>query len=166
MPGRYLEEFQPGQVFRHGLRKTVTESDNMLFSVMTLNPQPLHIDFDFAAKSEWGKPLVNSLFTLGLMIGISVHDTTIGTTIANLGMKETVFPHPVFHGDTISVETEVMSVRESRSKPDRGIVEFEHKAFNQTGEMVAICRRQALMRRRTEASRKRAAPPAKRGGRS
>ena len=89
------------------LTKTVTESDNMLFSVMTLNPQPLHIDFDFAAKSEWGKPLVNSLFTLGLMIGISVHDTTLGTTIANLGMTETVFPHPVFHGDTIRVETEV-----------------------------------------------------------
>ena len=94
MAGLYLEEFQVGQVFRHGLTKTVTESDNMLFSVMTLNPQPLHIDFDFAAKTEWGKPLVNSLFTLGLMIGISVHDTTLGTTIANLGMTETVFPAP------------------------------------------------------------------------
>ena len=101
MAGLHLEEFQQGYVFRHALTKTVTESDNMLFSVMTLNPQPLHIDFDFAAKSEWGKPLVNSLFTLGLMIGISVHDTTIGTTIANLGMTDTVFPHPVFHGDTI-----------------------------------------------------------------
>ena len=105
MAGLYLEEFVAGHVFRHTLRKTVTESDNMLFSVMTLNPQPLHIDFDFAAKSEWGKPLVNSLFTLGLMIGISVNDITVGTTIANLGMKETVFPHPVFHGDTIRVET-------------------------------------------------------------
>ncbi|TJW19975.1 MAG: MaoC family dehydratase, partial [Mesorhizobium sp.] len=101
MAGLYLEEFVVGRVFRHTLRKTVTESDNMLFSVMTLNPQPLHIDFDFAAKSEWGKPLVNSLFTLGLMIGISVNDITVGTTVANLGMKETVFPHPVFHGDTI-----------------------------------------------------------------
>ena len=117
----------------------------MLFSVMTLNPQPLHIDFDFAAKSEWGKPLVNSLFTLGLMIGISVHDTTLGTTIANLGMTETVFPHPVFHGDTIRVETEVICVRESKSKPDRGIVEFEHRAFNQNGELVAKCRRQAMI---------------------
>ena len=110
MAGLYLEEFVVGHVFRHTLRKTVTESDNMLFSVMTLNPQPLHIDFDFAAKSEWGKPLVNSLFTLGLMIGISVNDITVGTTVANLGMKETVFPHPVFHGDTIRVETTVMSV--------------------------------------------------------
>ena len=94
MAGLYLEEFQVGHVFRHGLTKTVTESDNMLFSVMTLNPQPLHIDFDFASKTEWGKPLVNSLFTLGLMIGISVHDTTLGTTIANLGMTDTVFPQP------------------------------------------------------------------------
>ncbi|TIX20354.1 MAG: MaoC family dehydratase, partial [Mesorhizobium sp.] len=101
MAGLYLEEFVVGHVFHHTLRKTVTESDNMLFSVMTLNPQPLHIDFDFAAKTEWGKPLVNSLFTLGLMIGISVNDITVGTTVANLGMKETVFPHPVFHGDTI-----------------------------------------------------------------
>jgi acyl dehydratase len=147
MAGLHLEEFQQGYVFRHALTKTVTESDNMLFSVMTLNPQPLHIDFDFAAKSEWGKPLVNSLFTLGLMIGISVHDTTIGTTIGNLGMTETVFPHPVFHGDTIRVETEVMSVRESRSKSDRGIVEFEHRAFNQLGVLVARCRRQAMIKK-------------------
>ena len=131
MAGLYLEEFVIGQVIRHALTRTVTESDNVLFSVMTMNPQPLHIDFDFAAKSEWGKPLVNSLFTLGLMIGISVHDTTLGTTIANLGMTETVFPHPLFHGDTVHVETEVVSVRESKSRPDRGIVEFEHRAFNQ-----------------------------------
>ena len=145
MAGLYLGEFKPGQIFRHSLTKTVTEGDNMLFSTMTLNPQPLHIDFDFAAKSEWGKPLVNSLFTLGLMIGISVHDTTIGTTVANLGMKETSFPHPVFHGDTIRVETEVLSVRESKSKPDRGIVEFEHRAFNQHGDLVAKCTRQAMI---------------------
>ena len=134
MAGLYLEEFVVGQVIRHALTRTVTESDNVLFSVMTMNPQPLHIDFDFAAKSEWGKPLVNSLFTLGLMIGISVHDTTLGTTIANLGMTETVFPHPLFHGDTVRVETEVISVRESKSQPDRGIVEFEHRAFNQNGD--------------------------------
>ncbi|WP_444848965.1 MaoC family dehydratase [Mesorhizobium sp. LSJC265A00] len=145
MPGLYLEEFVVGHVFRHTLRKTVTESDNMLFSVMTLNPQPLHIDFDFAAKSEWGRPLVNSLFTLGLMIGISVNDITVGTTIANLGMKETVFPHPVFHGDTIRVETTVLSVRDSKSKPDRGIVEFEHHAYNQNDVLVAKCTRQAMM---------------------
>jgi acyl dehydratase len=148
MPGLYLEEFSVGHVFRHTLRRTVTESDNVLFSVMTLNPQPLHIDFDFAAKTEWGKPLVNSLFTLGLMIGISVNDITVGTTVANLGMKETVFPHPVFHGDTIRVETTVISVRESKSKPDRGIVEFEHRAYNQHDALVAKCLRQAMMLKR------------------
>jgi acyl dehydratase len=148
MPGLYLEEFTPGQVIRHALTKSVTESDNMLFSVMTLNPQPLHIDFDFAAKSEWGKPLVNSLFTLGLMIGISVHDTTLGTTIGNLGMTETMFPHPVFHGDTIHVETEVKSVRASKSRPDRGIVEFEHRAYNQDNVLVARCVRQAMMKKK------------------
>ncbi len=148
MAGLYLEELAPGQVFRHALRKTVTESDNMLFSVMTLNPQPLHIDFDFASKTEWGKPLVNSLFTLGLMIGISVNDLTVGTTVANLGMKETVFPHPLFHGDTVRVETTVVSVRESKSKPDRGIVEFEHRAYNQNDVLVAKCVRQAMMMKR------------------
>lgn len=145
MAGLHLEEFVVGQVIRHQLTKTVTESDNMLFSAMTLNAQPLHIDFDFAARSEWGKPLVNSLFTLGLMIGISVHDTTLGTTIGNLGMTETIFPHPVFHGDTIRVETEIMSVRESKTKADRGIVEFEHRAYNQHGVLVAKCKRQAMM---------------------
>jgi len=148
MAGRYLEDFVPGETIRHALTKSVTESDNMLFSVMTLNPQPLHIDFDFAAKSEWGRPLVNSLFTLGLMIGISVHETTLGTTIANLGMSETTFPRPVFHGDTIRVETQVRSTRVSKSKPDRGIVEFEHCAFNQEGTLVARCIRQALILKR------------------
>ncbi|WP_159586404.1 MaoC family dehydratase [Chelativorans xinjiangense] len=148
MAGLYLEDFTPGHVFRHTLRKTVTESDNVLFSVMTLNPQPLHIDFDFAEKTEWGKPLVNSLFTLGLMIGISVHDTTLGTTIANLGMTETTFPHPLFHGDTVRVETEVKSVRASKSKPDRGIVEFEHRAYNQNDVLVARSLRQAMIVKR------------------
>ncbi len=147
MPGLFLQDFSTGQVIQHELRRTITESDNMLFSNMTLNPQPLHIDFDFAARSEWGKPLVNSLFTLGLLIGISVNDTTVGTTIANLGMTDVIFPHPMFHGDTLRVETEVMSVRESRSKPDRGIVEFEHRGYNQDGVLVAQCRRQALMRK-------------------
>lgn len=148
MAGLYLEEFHVGTVIHHALAKTVTESDNMLFSVMTLNPQPLHIDFDYASKTEWGKPIVNSLFTLGLMIGISVHETTLGTTIANLGMTETVFPAPVFHGDTIRVETEILSVRESKSKPDRGIVEFEHRAYNQDRVLVARCFRQAMIRKR------------------
>ena len=149
MAGLYLDEFQVGQVFRHRLTRTITESDNVLFSAMTMNPQPLHTDFDFASKTEWGKPLVNSLLTLGLMIGISVHDTTLGTTIANLGMTETVFPAPLFHGDTIRVETEVLSVRESRSKPDRGIVEFEHRAYNQNGVLVARCIRQAMIGRKS-----------------
>lgn len=148
MAGLYLEEFEVGHVFRHALRKTVTESDNMLFSVMTLNPQPLHIDFDFASKTEWGKPLVNSLFTLGLMIGIAVNDLTVGTTIGNLGMTDTVFPHPLFHGDTVRVETTVVSVRESKSKPDRGIVEMEHRAYNQNDVLVAKCVRQAMMLKR------------------
>jgi len=122
--------------------------DNMLFSCLTLNPQPLHIDHAFAAQTEWGKPLVNSLFTLGLMIGISVSDTTLGTTIANLGMTDVKFGKPVFHGDTIRVKTEVVSKRESRSRPDAGIVEFHHRAYNQHGELVAECRRQAFMRKK------------------
>ena len=145
MAGLYLDEFVVGHVFQHALRRTVTEGDNMLFSSMTMNPQPLHIDFYFAARSEWGRPLVNSIFTLGLMIGISVHETTLGTTIGNLGMKDTAFPHPVFHGDTLRVETTVMSVRASKSKPHRGIVEFEHRAYNQDGVLVATCLRQAMI---------------------
>lgn len=148
MAGLYLEEFEVGQVIRHAITRSVTESDNVLFSTMTMNPQPLHIDFDYAAKSEWGKPLVNSLFTLGLMIGISVHDTTLGTIIANLGMTDTNFPHPVFHGDTIRVETKIVSIRESRSKPDRGVVEMEHTAYNQHGEVVAKCLRQTMIQKR------------------
>ncbi len=151
MAGLYLEEFEVGQVIRHALTRSVTESDNMLFSMMTMNPQPLHIDFDQAAKSEWGKPLVNSLFTLGLMIGISVHDTTLGTIVANLGMTETNFPHPVFHGDTVRVETEIRAVRESKSKPDRGIVEMEHRAYNQHGVLVARCLRQTMVYRKASA---------------
>src|SRR5690606_9422085 len=137
VPGLFLDELATGQVFRHSLTKSITESDNMLFSVMTLNPQPLHIDFDFAARSEWGKPLVNSLFTLGLIIGTAVPDTPLATLVRKLGMTDVVFPKPVFHGDTIRVETEVVSVRDSTSKPDRGIVEFEHRAYNQHGDLVA-----------------------------
>ncbi len=148
MGGLWYEAFEPGRVFEHAIRRTVTESDNVLFSCLTHNTQPLHIDFDFAEKnSEFGKPLVNSLFTLGLMIGISVNDTTMGTTIANLGMSDVRFPKPVFHGDTIHVETEVISRRESKSRPDAGIVEFEHRAYNQRDEQVGICRRQAFMRK-------------------
>ena len=147
--GLYFDAFEPGTIFKHSIRRTVTETDNILFSTMTLNPQGLHSDFEAAAASEWGKPLVNSLFTLGLMIGISVHDTTFGTTIANLGMNDVVFPAPLFHGDTVQVETEVISKRASNSKPDRGIVEFEHRAFNQNDILVAKCRRHAMMKKET-----------------
>ena len=148
--GLYFEDFSQGQVFRHRLTRTVTQMDNMLFSNMTLNPQPLHIDAHFCAtETEWGRPLMNSLFTLGLMIGISVNDTTVGTTIANLGMSETVFPAPLFEGDTVRAETEVLSVRASRSRSDAGLVEFRHRAFKQDGTLVAECRRMAFMRRRS-----------------
>lgn len=149
MAGLYFDEFVVGHVFKHELRRTVTESDNMLFSNMTLNPQPLHIDFDFASKTEFGKPLVNSLFTLGLMIGISVNDTTIGTTIGNLGMSEVKFPAPLFHGDTVRVETEVKAVRESKSRPTQGIVTFVHRAYKQDDTLVAYCERAALMKKKS-----------------
>ncbi|MFM9973761.1 MAG: MaoC family dehydratase [Beijerinckiaceae bacterium] len=146
--GRYLEDFSVGEVVKHRLTRSVTQMDNMLFSNMTLNPQPLHIDADFCAReTEWGKPLMNSLFTLGLMIGISVNDLTVGTTIANLGMSEVKFPHPLFEGDSIHCTSEVAAVRESKSRPDAGIVDFIHRAYNQDGKLVAECRRQAFMRR-------------------
>lgn len=147
MRGMYYEEFEVGRVIDHTIRRTVTEMDNTLFSCLTHNPQPLHIDHDFAAKTEWGKPLVNSLFTLGLVIGISVNDTTIGTTIANLGMTDVKFPKPVFHGDTIRVTSEILAKRESKSRADAGLVEFHHRAYNQRDELVAECRRQAFMRK-------------------
>jgi acyl dehydratase len=147
--GLYFEDFVVGRVFAHRLTRTVTQMDNMLFSNMTLNPQPLHIDAHFCAtETEWGKPLMNSLFTLGLMIGISVNDTTVGTTIANLGMTDVRFPAPLFEGDTIRATTEVLAVRESKSRADAGIVEFLHRAFKQDGVLVAECRRSAFMRRR------------------
>lgn len=149
MAGLYFEEFEVGQMFKHELTRSVTEADNMLFCNMTMNPQPLHIDFNFAKDTEFGKPLVNSLFTLGLVIGISVYDTTLGTTIANLGMKDTQFPNPVFHGDTIRVETLVKSLRESKSRTNAGIVEFEHKGINQHGEVVCLCTRSAFMRKQS-----------------
>jgi acyl dehydratase len=146
--GKWFEELAVGLVVDHALTRTVTEADNVLFSTLTLNPQPLHLDHEFAAASEFGKPLVNSLFTLGLVIGISVLETTHGTTVANLGFDETVFPAPVFAGDTIRVETEVVGARDSRSRPDQGIVTFEHRAYNQRDELICRCRRHALMRKR------------------
>ena len=151
MIGLYLEDFEVGRAFEHPVRRTITEMDNTLFSCLTHNPQPLHIDHEFSKGTEFGKPLVNSIFTLGLMIGIAVNDTTMGTTIANLGMTEVKFPKPVFHGDTLRITSEVVSTRESRSRADAGILELLHKAFNQRGELVAECRRQLLVRRRPKA---------------
>jgi acyl dehydratase len=152
MAGLYFEELTVGRVFDHVWTRTVTEMDNVLFSSLTMNVQPLHLDEEFASKTEFGQRIVNSLFTLGLMIGITVNDTTLGTTVGNLGMTEVKFPKPVFHGDTLSVQTKVLSARESKSRPDAGIVEFSHTAFNQRGEIVAQCTRQALMLKRPKAT--------------
>jgi acyl dehydratase len=125
--------------------------DNVLYSSLTMNVQPLHLDEEFAKQTEFGQRIVNSLFTLGLMIGITVNDTTLGTTIANLGMTDVRFPKPVFHGDTLRVKTKVTSIRASKSRPDAGIVEFQHTAINQRGEVVAECTRQALMKKKPKA---------------
>ena len=151
MAGLFFEQFEVGQTFDHPWSRTVTEADNVFFSTMTMNPQPLHLDAHFAAGTEFGRPLVNSLLTLGLLIGMTVNDTTLGTTIANLGMSDVRFPKPVFHGDTLKVRTRVISLRESKSRADAGIVEFEHEAYNQDRVVVAICRRNALMRRQATA---------------
>jgi acyl dehydratase len=149
--GLYFEDFVVGELFEHRLTRTVTQMDNMLFSNMTLNPQPLHIDRHFCeTETEWGQPLMNSLFTLGLMIGISVNDLTVGTTIANLGMTEVKFPNPLFEGDTVHCTTEIVSKRESKSRPGAGIVELHHRAYKQDGTLVAGCRRQAFMRMRKQ----------------
>ena len=149
--GLYFEEFEVGAVIRHKLTRTVTQMDNMLFSNMTLNPQPLHIDAHFCAtETQWGKPLMNSLFTLGLMIGISVNDLTNGTTIANLGMTDVRFPHPLFENDSIHCTTEITEKRESRSRPDAGIVTLLHRAYNQHYQLVAECHRQAFMLKRPQ----------------
>jgi acyl dehydratase len=148
MAGLYYDEFKLGQVFEHALTRTVTEMDNIMFCAMTHNPQPLHLDEEFSKGTEFGQRIVNSLFTLGLVIGVSVGDTTLGTTIANLGMTDVTFPKPVFHGDTIKSITTVLEKRDSKSRPDAGIVTFEHKGVNQRGEVVALCKRQAFMRKR------------------
>jgi acyl dehydratase len=151
MAGLYFEEFTVDQMFEHAWTRTVTEMDNVLYSSLTMNVQPLHIDEEFASKTEFGQRIVNSLFTLGLMIGITVNDTTLGTTVANLGMTDVRFPKPVFHGDTLRVRTKVLGLRESKSRPDAGIVEFFHTAINQRGEIVAECKRQALMHKKRKA---------------
>jgi len=145
MPGLYFEQLEEGQVFEHPWTRTVTETDNILFSSMTMNPAKLHIDAAYSATTEFKQPIVNSLFTLGLMIGMTVNDTTYGTTVANLGMDEVRFPKPVFQGDTLRVRSEVLNKRASKSRPGQGIVEFRHEAINQRDEVVATCRRSALM---------------------
>ncbi len=147
MTGKYFEELEVGMEFEHLPGRTVTETDNLLFSALTLNPQPLHLDREFAASTEHGQILVNSIFTLGLVIGLSVGDTTLGTTLGNLGFDKTTFPNPVFLGDTIYSKTTVLDKRESRTKPDRGIVTFEHQGMNQRGQIVCSCIRGAMMMR-------------------
>lgn len=148
MAGLFFEEFSVGQEIRHEIRRTVTEADNVWFCAATYNPAQIHIDAEYCAGTEFGKPLVNSIFTLGLVIGLSVQDTTLGTTVANLGMTEVKFPAPVFAGDTLRSVTTVLELRDSKSRPGQGIVTFRHEGFNQRGELVATCLRQALMHRR------------------
>ena len=145
MAGRWFDEWRVGDRIAHEIRRTVTETDNVLISALTHNPQPLHLDHEIAAASEFGRPLVNSIYTFGLMVGVSVADTTLGTLVANLGYDKLVFPNPVFAGDTLRSETECVAVRESKSRPNAGIVTWEHRSFNQRGEMVCKCTRSALL---------------------
>ena len=148
MAGLYFEEFEIGQIFKHQPGRTITEMDNVLFTCLTMNPQPLHLDEEFAKDTPFGQRVVNSILTLGIAVGLSVGDTTLGTTIGNLGFQKVEFPLPVFHGDTLYIETEILDKRESRSRPDRGIVYFEHRATNQRQEVVAIIQRAGMMRKR------------------
>lgn len=145
MAGRYFDEWQVGDIIAHAVTRTVTETDNVLVSALTHNPQPMHLDHEVAAASEFGRPLVNSIYTFGLMIGVSVSDTTLGTLVANLGYDRLVFPAPVFVGDTLRSESKCIEVRESKSRPNAGIVTWEHRSFNQRGELVCKCSRSALL---------------------
>jgi len=155
MPGLYFEEFSVGQKFSHSIRRTVTEADNVFFSALTHNPAALHLDEEYCREhTEFGTRIVNSCFTLGLMVGISVGETTLGTTVANLGWDEVRFPKPLFHGDTVRVETEVHDLRESKSRPNAGIVTFIHRAYNQKGELVASCKRTGLQLKRPSGAEK------------
>jgi acyl dehydratase len=149
--GLYFEDFRVGQVFRHAIRRTVTEADNVFFSALTHNPAALHLDEEYCrTQTEFGQRIVNSAFTLGLMVGISVGDTTLGTTVANLGWDEVRFPKPLFHGDTLRCESEVLEIRESHSRPQNGIVVFVHRGYNQKEVLVASCKRSALMLRKPQ----------------
>ena len=147
MAGRFFEQWQVGDRVAHEVTRTVTETDNVLVSALTHNPQPMHLDHEAAAASEFGQPLVNSIYTFGLMVGVSVSDTTLGTLVANLGYDKLVFPAPVFVGDTLRSESECLAVRASNSRPDAGIVTWAHRSFNQRGEKVCECTRSALIRR-------------------
>ena len=149
MAGLYFEEFFIGQTFKHAIRRTVSEMDNVMFSALTHNPAALHLDEEYCKNhTEYGQRIVNSVFTLGLIVGVSVGDTTLGTTVANLGWDEVRFPKPLFHGDTVRVETEVLELRDSKSRPQNGIVIFEHRGYNQHNVLVASCKRSALMLRK------------------
>jgi acyl dehydratase len=150
MAGLYFEEFSVGQKFEHAIRRTITEADNVWFSALTHNPAPLHLDEEYMKGTQFGQRIVNSGLTLGFMVGISVGDTTLGTTVANLGWDEVRFPKPLFHGDTIRVETEVLELRNSKSRPGNGIVIFAHRAYNQRDELVGECKRSALMHRKKQ----------------
>lgn len=152
MPGIWFDELSVGQRFEHAIRRTVTETDNVLFTTMTHNPAQLHLDEEYMKGTEFGARIVNSCFTLGLMVGISVGDTTLGTAVANLGWDEVRFPKPLFHGDTVNVTTEVIELRESKSRPEAGIVTFLHQAYNQHGDLVASCKRSGLQRKRPQES--------------
>lgn len=149
MPGRYFDQWQVGDRIAHDLRRTVTETDNLLITTLTHNPQPLHLDADYAAATEFGRVVVNGIFTFGLMVGISVGDTTLGTLVANLGYDKVAMPKPVFIGDTLRAETEVVELRPSKSRPDAGIVTFAHRMLNQRDEIVCTCLRTALLSRQT-----------------
>lgn len=147
MPGLTYDEFKIGEHLVHNVRRTVTETDNLLITTLTHNPQPLHLDAEYACGTEFGRIVVNGIFTFGLMVGLSVSDTTLGTLVANLGYDAVVMPHPVFIGDTLRAETQVIDKRESKSRPTAGIVVFEHKMLNQRGEIVCQCRRTALIKK-------------------
>ncbi len=147
MAGRFFDEWQVGDKVAHAITRTVTETDNVLVSALTHNPQPMHLDHEIAAASEFGKPLVNSIYTFGLIVGVSVSDTTLGTLVANLGYDKLIFPAPVFVGDTLRSESECLAVRPSNSRPDAGIVTWAHRSFNQRGEKVCECTRSALLKK-------------------
>ena len=150
MAGRYYDEWQVGDRVEHEVTRTVTETDNILICALTHNPQPLHLDREIAGQSEFGQPLVNSVFTFGLMVGVSVADTTLGTLVANLGYDKLVFPKPVFAGDTLRSETECIGLRDSKSRPNAGIVTWAHRSFNQKDELVCQCERSALLLKRPQ----------------